>query len=353
MLEHLAFQWLRLGIVAVILTAGCGAQKAPTAGNPFEPGARVVLNAHNCYPYEGKYKDRIDRALSTGLPVSIELDLAWHRDGQQSRSVLSHETETHGDEPSLDAYFFERVRPLVEKSLAAGDSAAWPILYLHFNFKSNEREHVAHVAKTLAKYKDWLSSSVRVADPAQMQPILQRPVLVITETDDTEKAVFHDEVPVGERFYVFGSAPGDRYLPKDATRPQQLARMATAPPAEMLSRPADNYRRWWNNPWAVVEEGGAPRAGEWTEADSARLASLVSHAHRLGYLIRFYTLNGHPPESKEGWGSGYNFGDIGAARIRWEAARKAGVDFIASDQYEELGATLHRYSTAPRSATGQ
>jgi hypothetical protein len=60
----------------------------------------------------------------------------------------------------------------------------------------------------------------------------------------------------------------------------------------------------------------------------------------LGYLIRFYTLNGHAPEAGQGWGSGYNFGSLDAARERWLAAQKAGVDFLATDQYEELRAAL-------------
>jgi hypothetical protein len=315
----------------------------PTMKHPFRPGERVVLNAHNCYPEQGKYADRIDRALSTGLPVSIELDLAWHRDPENAGkgwSVVSHETKTHGDEPTLEQYFFEKVKPLVERELREGDARRWPVLYLHFNFKSTEREHVQHVAGTLAKYAAWLSSARRVADETQMQPITRKPILVMTETDPTEKAIFHDGVGVGQPFYVFGSAPGEAYVRREESREQQWKRMVSTPPAQMLKARADNYRRWWNNPWAVVEEGGPPKAGAWTAADAARLRELVEHAHRLGYLIRFYTLNGHAPEAGQGWGSGYNFGSLDAVRERWLAAQKAGVDFVATDQYEELRAAL-------------
>ena len=35
-----------------------------------------VLDAHNCYPYEGQYADRIERALKSGFPVAIEQDIA-------------------------------------------------------------------------------------------------------------------------------------------------------------------------------------------------------------------------------------------------------------------------------------
>lgn len=330
-------------VLSLILGLAQPAPAQSVAEHPFRPGARVVLNAHNCYPDRGEYADRIDRALSTGLPVSIELDLAWHRDPNQpgrAWSVVSHETKTHGDEPTLDRYFFEKVRPIVEKELRSGDASRWPVLYLHFNFKSTEREHVQHVAAILAKYKAWLSSARRVADLSNIQPIARKPILVMTETDATEKAVFHDEVPVGAEFFVFGSAPGEPYLKKGEPREQQWKRMVATAPANMLKAPADNYRRWWNNSWAVVEEGGAPKAASWTDADAERLNSLVRHAHSLGYMIRFYTLNGHTPEEGRGWGSGYNFGSLQAARQRWRAATAAGVDFIATDQYEALRASL-------------
>ena len=42
----------------------------------------------------------------------------------------------------------------------------------------------------------------------------------------------------------------------------------------------------------------------------------------------------------KGWTESYNFGSIAAARERMSAARDAGVEFIASDQYEELGLVL-------------
>jgi hypothetical protein len=58
--------------------------------------------------------------------------------------------------------------------------------------------------------------------------------------------------------------------------------------------------------------------------------------------IRFYTLNGHAPEAGLGWSAGYNFGSVEAARIRWRAAIDAGVDLLATDQYELLAEELKR-----------
>lgn len=60
-------------------------------------------------------------------------------------------------------------------------------------------------------------------------------------------------------------------------------------------------------------------------------------AHYAGLWIRFYTLNGHDPsDNSGGWTPGYNFGSKQTAVLRWQAAIRAGVDFIAVDQYEDF-----------------
>jgi hypothetical protein len=49
---------------------------------------------------------------------------------------------------------------------------------------------------------------------------------------------------------------------------------------------------------------------------------------------------------RNGWDKGYNFGSREKASLRWMAAIRAGVDFIATDQYEDV-ATLVRTQGAP------
>lgn len=68
----------------------------------------------------------------------------------------------------------------------------------------------------------------------------------------------------------------------------------------------------------------------------------MENAHRRGYWIRFYTLNGHGAMdiALQGWTPSYNFGSLEAAAIRWKAAKAAGVDFVASDQYEDCTKVL-------------
>ena len=93
---------------------------------------------------------------------------------------------------------------------------------------------------------------------------------------------------------------------------------------------------------ADVEEGGQRQAGSWTAADENRLRALVDHAHKLGYWIRFYTLDGFAPAANRGWSASYNFGSPEAVLPRWKAALAAGVNFIATDQYEDLSKLLQQ-----------
>src|SRR5215510_2936198 len=69
---------------------------------------RPLLDAHNCYPYDGHWADRLDRALAGGYPVGIEQDLSWYVDPRtgQGRVVVSHEPRATGSEPTLREYFF-------------------------------------------------------------------------------------------------------------------------------------------------------------------------------------------------------------------------------------------------------
>jgi glycerophosphoryl diester phosphodiesterase len=105
---------------------------------------------------------------------------------------------------------------------------------------------------------------------------------------------------------------------------------------------ATNYRRWWNAPWSVVEAGGQREAGEWTDEEASRLTGLVGRAHDAGLWVRMWTLNGsdEPTREANGWSAGYNFGSVDAAAIRWHAAIAAGVDFVATDQYEAFSERL-------------
>jgi hypothetical protein len=290
---------------------------------------RPVLDAHNCYPYKGEWNDRIDRALGTGFPVSIEQDLAW--DAERRRVVVSHTDKVTGTEPELRRYFFERVRPIVEKALAENDRARWPLIVLHFDFKTTTPPLLHAVWDLLGEYQGWLTTAAKSADSHELTAFDAKPILAITEDSDEQEAVFYNQVPVGAKLRLFGSAHTVS-LPKD----EREHLMATLPPEKLLAERPTTYRRWWNNSWHEVEEGGQRTAGEWTAAKERRLRALVDHAHRMGFWIRFYTLDGFTAAEDQGWDRNYNFGTRAAVEARWKAALAAGVNFIATDQYEAL-----------------
>jgi glycerophosphoryl diester phosphodiesterase len=295
-----------------------------------------VLDAHNCYPYKGRWSDRIERALKTGFPVAIEQDITLY-DG---RPVVSHSDKPTGAEPTLREHFFERVRPLMESALAANDRARWPLIILHFDFKSVQPELLRAVWKLLGEYEPWLTTAPKTADPRELAAFDRKPLLVLTEDADEQEAVFFRALPAGAKLRVFGSA--HKYPLQARSQQESWHQQATLAPQALLPDPPTNYRRWWNNSWYAVEEGGQRRAGEWTAADDRRLRALVDHAHKMGYWIRFYTLDGYTPDENRGWDDNYNFGSRVAVEARWQAAIAAGVDLIATDQYEDLAAFSRR-----------
>src|SRR5262245_58209426 len=176
-----------------------GASQQAQTATAFRPGGRVLLDAHNCYPYGEWWSDRIDRALSTGTPLAIEQDLTWYTDPRtgRSRSVLSHDKGATGSEPTLKDYFFERVRPIVEKAISDGDRSKWHLITLNLDFKSEEPEHLRAVRSLLAEYQDWITTAPRSGDIRVIAPLNVKPLLVLTGESDAQKKVFHDEVNVG------------------------------------------------------------------------------------------------------------------------------------------------------------
>lgn len=296
-------------------------------GSPLIPGTRVVMDAHNCYPYDGRWSDRIDRALKAGTPLAIEQDLLWYTDKHtgKSWSIVSHGGRASGKEPTMREYFFERIRPIMEEALRQGNHGDWPLVTLNLDFKSNEAAHHAAVLRLLKEYEEWICTAERTADIHSSAPLTVKPLLVLTGEADSQERDFYESVPVGERLLVFGAV-------------HVRGKKPMAPAAILVPDRATNYRRWWNNPWDVVERGGQRKSGPWTEQDNLRLRQLVNHAHEKGLWIRFYTLDGIPDRDlrEHGWDKDYNFGSMAKAELRWKAAIDAGVDFLATDQYEDL-----------------
>ena len=333
-----------LSVLTAALTLAAGESAAPAAADRLQPGAQIWLHAHNCYPEKGKWGDRLERALATGSPhMAIEQDVAWFVDAAtgHGRSVVSHEAKADGSEPTLETHFFERVRPLMDKALAERRTETWPQIVLHLDFKTNEPAHHQAVWELLGKYQSWLTTAERVADEQRVTPFTPGPLLVITEAGENQVDTFYNRIRPGERLRIFGTVPPVAFAGARTAEERAAAAHAAAPEA-LIPTGATNYRRWINFAWAVVELGGQNKSGDWTEDDDRRLRAIVTRAHDLGLWVRFYTLNGHPPGQGLGWTESYNFGSVEGGRQRMAAARDAGVEFIATDQYEELARILRR-----------
>jgi hypothetical protein len=297
---------------------------------------RRLLDAHNAYPEQGQFADRIEVALRTGVPVAIEQDLFWRIDSAtgQGVAVVAHDDKHLADAPTLEEHFFQRVRPLMDSALAQKNRETWPQIVLNLDFKTNQPELHAAVWKLLGEHERWLTTAVR-GNSDSVTSLEVGPMLVLTGTDSTQRVHFYEQVAPGSRLRLFGATPVPPPAGKSA---EERARNVMGMSAEQLiTQQAGNYARWVNFPWHVVEGGGPRHAAAWTPQDSTRLASLVSRAHANGLWIRFYALDGFHPDSSRGYIPDYNFGSDSAVRIRWQAAIQQGVDFIATDQYELFG----------------
>lgn len=327
--------------VACVALGPLGRTEARLADDWPTPGVRVHLHAHNAYPDAGRWADRIDRALQAGAPhLAIEQDVAWvpSSPGRPGRSVVAHDVAPTGTEPTLEEHFFARVGPLLDRALAEGRRDTWPVLVLHLDFKTNEPEHHHHVWELLGRHERWLTTAERTPAGGAPSPLQRGPLLVLTENGEGQEWAFHLTQPVGARLRLFGTVPvAMPDLPADPA--VRAGTLAALPVDRLIASAATSYRRWTNHAWTVVERGGAPASGAWTDADAARLRAIVARAHQMGLWIRFYALNGHEGPGL-GWSPGYNFGSLEAARTRWRDAIASGVDFIASDQYDALAVEL-------------
>jgi hypothetical protein len=333
---------LTIGIAAVALMLG--AAVAADNAKTFAPGSRTVILSHNAYPDHGKYADRLDRAIAAGLPFATEQDLAW----VDGRSLEIHgEKNVTAEDPTLETYFFPRVKPIIEKALKEGNKGNWPVVTLYLDIKNDPPEHLQAVLKVLDKYQGWLTTARKTSDLAVQSPLDLKPMMVLVEDkpDDIKQKFFYDEVPVGGKIRVFGSVAkfdeNPNKLPRDR-KAEALALLPTIDPERLAPHKADNYHRWFGTSWAFIEKGGEPGAGDFTAAVNDRLKQFVDYGHRMGYLVSFYCLDGFSEAENQGWDKGYNFGSKEKVMPRWQAAVRAHPDFIATDQMEELAAVIKK-----------
>jgi hypothetical protein len=317
------------------------AASAIPANKTLTPGVRTLVWAHNAFPDHGKYADRLDRALSTGMPLMMEEDLGW-ADG---KSLLIHGPKNAtSDDPTLESYFFPKVRPLMEKALADGDRGNWPLITLYLDIKNDPPEHLEAIAKLLEKYDSWLTSAVKTPEISKQSPLELKPMMVLLEDkhDDIKQQYFYDRIPVGGKLHAFGSvAKYDNNIDKKLSKTAATEGLFETPLSTIVPHKADNYRRWWGIDWAYVEKGGETKAGEWNQDKADRLKKFVDYGHSLGYFTGLFSISGWTEAENQGWDKDYNFGSRDAAKSRWQGAIRAHADFISTDHYEELAAAIH------------
>jgi hypothetical protein len=317
---------LWIGSMTLVTLVASVAIAARMHSSPFAPGARTLMLAHNAYPDEGKYGDRLDRVIATGVPFVVEEDLVW----VDGKSLLIH---------------FPKVAPIVEKALKDGNKGNWPLITLYLDIKNDPVEHLEAISKVLDTHDAWLTKAVKTADITKQPPLELKPMIVILEDkqDDIKQEFFYDRVPVGSKFRAFGSATkfddNPLHLGRDK-RDERFANMLRVQPEQLVTKRADNYRRWFGTDWAFIELCGPKHGNDWSPAADARLKKFVERGHSLGYLVSFYSVNGFTEDQNQGWTAEFNFGSHEAAMRRWNAAVNAHADFIATDQYEDLAKVI-------------
>jgi len=326
---------------ALLFTAAFAAKLT----NTYTPGSRTLVLSHNAYPDHGKFADRLDRAIAAGVPFATEQDLSWI-DG---RSMEIHGAKNAGsDDPTLETYFFPKVKPIVEKALKEGNKGNWPLVILYLDIKNDPPEHLQAIQKTLDKYDSWLTTAKKTADITAQSPLDLKPLMVLVEDkeNDIKQQVFYDQVPAGGKIRVFGSAQkfdeNPNKLPRDR-RAEALALLPTIEPEKLVPHKADNYRRWFGAHWTFIEKGGETGAGEWDSTAEQRLKSFVDYGHRLGYFVGVYCLDGFTQAENQGWDKDYNFGSKEKVMARWQAAVRAHADFISTDQMEDVASVIKSF----------
>lgn len=330
---------LSLGLVLPLSLFALAAWGAPGGG--FSPGTRTVMLAHNADGFMGKWTDRVDRAIATGVPFAAQIDVVWAKNPKTGKieSVIGHTNESATDQ-TLKTLFLDRIQPIMEKALKEKNKKDWPLVTLHLDIKNVTPEHLTSIWSLLGQYGSWLTTAVKTKSAAEISPLEVGPLLVLVDDlpKDIKEDYFYNRLPAGSKLRVFGSAK-ERQAAGEKLEPQAIrAAQSKMKLSELVSEPAGNYRRWWNATWELVEVGPPDEAGGWTAAKEARLKEVVDYGHKMGYFVAFKCRTGFKAGTvdKLGWEEEFNFGSLESATIRWKATAKVGADFIATDQFEDV-----------------
>ena len=310
-----------MSILSAPILIAAGLALAGPAPMPDGRPAPLPISAHNCYPQGGQGGDRLAEALALGID-NIEIDLTWDAEGR--RLLVGHDARPRPGVayPEFETYLV----PALEAHWREPRLDGAPTV-LTIDWKTADPEAVARFKAFLDTHPDWFSS----APKADASPLTTRRLTVCLTGDDAAKAHYDALIPPGGTYRAF----------RDKVSGAGMAPLAD--PAAYASEPASAFHRFLTVYWGHVERGGPPLAGDWTEAEAARLKALVDHAHAQGYRLRVYTLNGRSGT----YPNSYRFLDPATARVRWRASVSAGVDWTASDEYDEIARDVAEILASP------
>lgn len=278
-----------------------------------EPPKPLPVSAHNCYPANSASTERVVEALALGID-NIEIDLGW--DEIRKQLIVGHDATPQPGltYPGLEAYLV----PALEAHWRQAREDQAPTL-LTIDWKTDNLDAVRQFQAFLDAHPDWFSTAPKASE----SPLTVRRLTVCFTGSDRAKEQYDALIPAGGTYRAFRDTVfGGGQFKQDV--------------ADYAPAPATAYHRFLTFHWGNVEAGGPPLAGAWTDNDATRLTSLMTQVHRQGFRARFYCLNGHNGPTL----SPYRFRNDDAARIRWQAATKAGVDWVATDEYAEIAQTL-------------
>lgn len=274
----------------------------------------LPVSAHNCYPANSTSNDRLVEALALGID-NIEIDLGW--DEANHRLIVGHDATPGAglSYPHLEAYLV----PAFEAHWRQSRKDQAPTL-LTIDWKTDHPAAIRQFQAFLEAHPDWFSTAPKATE----SPLNVRRLTVCFTGSDRAKERYDDMIPPGGTYRAFRDTVfgGGQFKPDVA---------------DYVPAPASAYHRFLTFHWGNIEAGGPPLAGAWTEQDQARLTALMTQVHRQGYRARFYCLNGHSGPARI---SPYRFRNDDDAQIRWKAAAKAGVDWVATDEYAEIARFL-------------
>ncbi|HZS52641.1 MAG TPA: hypothetical protein VFA54_17360 [Bryobacterales bacterium] len=273
------------------------------------------LNAHNCYPAGDHGADRLERARRSGLSV-IEIDLAWSE--RRRRAVITHTTKLTGSEPTIEAYFWKPMLPELEKM-----PRGRPGILVIFDFKDHQPGTVKQVYQFLQRRRALITACGKRGD-SPATPLDWRPLTVLLSGDQEAIAMFERLTPPTEPYL----AMGNREPPNDNKFQENVA--------NYFPEPATAFYRVFNFNWAHIEKSRNNQAGDFTPEERNRLIELVEAGRSKGYWLRAWTLNA----DSTAWSPEDNFGSREALLARWRAAWEAGLDNVATDEYELAGEFL-------------